>query len=183
MFKLIEYNSGLDLTEFYENALSRGYLNNSNRHIMVESLCYEDNWNVWLLEYNNQYVGAMGAHTLSLFDRPSYRICTRTCVFTDLLPINSIRTRQNIKEHQHYVAQYYIPKCIEWCPTDSDLYITSHDSEDASQRQVHTIFCPLLAESGVLTKTHELEYRGHLQTFWKLDRDIFLNQLNSYPRW
>ena len=47
MLKLVEYNGGLDLTEFYSNAELRGYKNNSNRYIMVESLSYEDNWNVW----------------------------------------------------------------------------------------------------------------------------------------
>ena len=184
MFNMREWTQSIDLAEFYQNALSRGYVNNSNQRIMVESLCYEDNWNVWLLEHNDKIVGATAAHSLTIFDKPSFRICARTCVLTNLLPIRSLRSLGNtIIKHQNITAQFYIPKCISWCPADSDLYITTHNSTDASQRQVHQIYCPALEKSGVLTKAHELEYRGHMQTFWKLDRQMFLEQLNSNTKW
>lgn len=184
MINIREWNQGIDLSEFYQEASNRGYVNNSTQRIMVDSLCSEDKWNVWLLEYNNKIVGATAAHSLTIFDKPSYRICARTCVLTNLLPIRTLRSLGNtITKHQNITAQYYIPKCISWCPSDSDLYITTHASTDASQRQVHQIYCPALEKSGVLTKTHELEYRGNLQTFWKLNKIEFMNQLNTMPRW
>jgi hypothetical protein len=184
MYKLVEYNDRLDLTSFYENASNRGFDNNSNKKILIDSFSKEHDSCIWILYYNDVPAGSVAAHSLDIFDKISYRICARTCVFTDLLPIRTLRSLGNtILKHQNITAQFYIPKCIEYCPVDSDLYITTNNSEIASQRQVHQIYCPALEKSGVLTKTHELMYRGHIQTFWKLDREIFLSQLNSYPRW
>jgi hypothetical protein len=48
---------------------------------------------------------------------------------------------------------------------------------------VHNIYAPSLVKTKVLTKAFDKEYRGHIQTFWKLNPDEFLEQLNSYPRW
>jgi hypothetical protein len=36
-----------------------------------------------------------------------------------------------------------------------------------------------MERAGVITKAFEKEYRGHVQTFWKLNKDIFLEQLEK----
>lgn len=183
MLKLVEYTEDLQLDDFYKNALSRGYENNSSKSIMIDSLNNEWDYKVWILYNNDIAVGATASHSLDILPN-SYRICTRTCLFTDMLPTHhTLRTRNNIREHQHITAQYFIPACIEFCPVESDLYITSHPSPVASQNLVHKIFCPTLEKTGCLQKTHELFYRGHLQSFWKLNKVEFMKQLALYPRW
>jgi len=182
MLRTIEYTDDLDLTDFYLGARTRGYENNANKSIMIDSLKKEWDYKIWILYYNDVAVGCTATHSLDILPN-AYRICARTCAFTDLLPVHNVRTTNNIRNHQHVTAQFYIPQCIEYCPIESDLYITTHASEVASQRQVHTIFCPTLEKIGCLEKTHELEYRGHIQTFWKLNKIEFMRQLNSYPRW
>jgi hypothetical protein len=75
-----------------------------------------------------------------------------------------------------------MPVCIEWAG-NSDMYITSHPSEVGTQRLVHNIWAPSLEKTGVLTRAFEKEYRGQLQTFWKLNPEVFLDQLSKVKRW
>jgi hypothetical protein len=72
-----------------------------------------------------------------------------------------------------------MPACIEWVAGRGDMYITSHASEVGTQRLVHTVWGPTLEKTGVLTKAFEKEYRGHVQTFWKLNASAFLEQLDK----
>lgn len=183
MLKTIEYSESLNLNDFYAYAKAKGYENNSNKVIMIDSLSKEKDYKLWILMYDDKAVGCTATHSLDILPN-AYRICARTCIFTDLLPKNhTLRTVNNIREHQHITAQYFIPLCVEYCPMNSDLYITTNKSLVASQRLVHSVFCPTLEKTGCLEKTHELEYRGHLQTFWKLNKIEFMKQLNQYPRW
>ena len=59
-------------------------------------------------------------------------------------------------------------ECIEWAG-NSNLYITSHKGDIGTQRLVHEIYCPALAKTGVLSLEQEITYRGHVQSFWKLN--------------
>jgi hypothetical protein len=182
MFKMIPWSSELDLTEFYAEANQRGFVNNSSQKMLVDSLAKESKWCVWILYYNNRAVGSVGAHSLPELDKKAYRICVRTCAFTDLMPFHSLRTKEGITTHQNVTAQFFIPKCIEWVG-DNDMYITTHPGEIGRQRLVHNIWGPNLEKTGVLTKTIEKEYRGHIQTFWKINSQEFLRQLNLYGKW
>jgi hypothetical protein len=184
MYKLVDWSPELDLSDFYRLAAARGFENNSSQRVLVDSFKNELESKVWILYYNDVPVGSAACHSLDIFENKSYRICARTCVFTDLLPLQHLRSRgYTIQKHQNATAQFFIPKCIEWAPSDADLYISTNSSEVASQDQVHRIYCPALVETGALEKTTELSYRGHLQTFWKLNREVFLDQLNQLPRW
>jgi len=40
-----------------------------------------------------------------------------------------------------------------------------------------------MAKSGQVTRICELEYRGSMQTVWKLCVDRFYEELNKHPRW
>jgi hypothetical protein len=104
-------------------------------------------------------------------------------VLTDLLPTTTLRTRNQIINHQHVTAQFLMPACINWVGDAGNMYITSHPSEVGTQKLVHTIWGPSLEKTGVLTRAFEKEYRGHVQTFWKLNTTVFLTQLKENKRW
>ena len=173
MYKIIPWTEDLDLTDFYEQANCRGFVNNNSQKTMIDCFRNERAWCVWILYYNDIAVGSVAAHTID----EGYRICARTCVLSDLLPLNTLRTRNQIITHQHITAQYFMPACIEWAK--DPMYITSHPSNVGTQKLVHNIWGPSLERTGVLTKSFEKEYRGHVQTFWKLNVDVFLEQLEK----
>ena len=184
LYKLVPWDPTLDLSDFYSEADRRGFVNNSSQRMLVDSLAREDQWAVWILYYNNRAVGSVGAHSLPELGANAYRICARTCVFTDLTPHRQLRAlRYTCQEHQNVTAQFFIPACIEWAGADKDLYISSHPSDVGTQRLVHNIYCPALVETGALERTCELDYRGHTQTFWRLNVAVFNLQLNSHSRW
>jgi hypothetical protein len=178
MYKIIPWTPELDLTEFYAEADRRGFVNNASQKAMIDCFRDEREWCVWILYYNNNAIGSVGAHSID----EGYRICARTCAFTDMLPAQTLRTRNQIQQHQHITAQFFMPVCIEWVG-NNDMYITTHPSEVGTQRLVHTIWGPSLEKTGVLTKAFKREYRGCNQTFWKLNTSVFLEQLNKVPKW
>lgn len=177
-YTITPFSEDLDLAEFYAEASARGFENNASQKAMVDCFQNERAWQVWILYYNDRAVGSVAAHSIE----EGYRICARTCVLTHLLPTDTLRTRNQIATHQHITSQFFIPTCIEWVG-DADMYITTHPSDVGTQRLVHSIWAPQMQKTGVLTPAFEKHYRGHLQTFWKLNTKVFLDQLNQYPRW
>ena len=181
---MVEWSEDLDLDEFYQEASKRGFENNSNRKILFDCFEKERQKSVWMLYYNNKPVGSVAAHSLDILGENAFRICARTCVFTDMIPISHMRTRRKtIQEHQNVTAQFYIPKCIEWAGPNANLYISTNESPVASQRLVHKIYCPALMETGAIETSQQIFYRGHEQTFWKLNTGVFLEQLDKFGRW
>jgi hypothetical protein len=178
MYKVIPWSSDLELSAFYKEADKRGFVNNNSQQSMIDCFRNEKEWQVWILYYNDIAVGSVAAHSID----EGYRICARTCVLTDLIPTSTLRTRNQIINHQHVTAQFLMPACIEWVG-NNDMYITSHPSEVGTQRLVHKIWGPALESTGALTRAFEKNYRGHVQTFWKLNKDVFLEQLNKVPKW
>jgi hypothetical protein len=183
MYKIIPWTSDLDLTEFYATAEAKGFTNNASQKMLVDSLAKEKAWCVWILYYNDKAIGSVGAHSFPEIGEDAFRIAVRTCVFTDLLPMNTLRTRNQIVTHQHVTSQFLIPACIEWTPPWADLYITSNESSVGTQRLVHNIFGPAMESSGQMKRIKEIEYRGTKQTVWQLFPDKFLEELGKHPRW
>jgi hypothetical protein len=183
MYRIIPWSIDLDLTEFYSTALQKGYVNNSSQRALINCFDKEKEKAVWILYYKDKPVGSVAAHSLDLFGENSYRICARTCVFTDQLPLNSLRTLKGITQHQNFTAQFFIPTCVEWAGKDKNLYISSNQSSEASQRLVHTVFCPALEKTGNLIYSGDYFYRGHTQSFWKLNVEKFYHDLEKYGKW
>jgi hypothetical protein len=183
MYNIVPFSDDLDLTEFYIKALARGYKNNSSKYWIKDCFRNEQSSQTWILYYNEKAVGSVVAHTFPEMGSNSYRIAARTCVLTEDIPTPSLRTRNQIITHQHATAQFLIPACIEWAGKENDLYITSNNLESGSQRLVHNIYFPSMAKSGQVTNVCELDYRGSMQTVWKLHVDRFYEELNKYPRW
>ena len=173
MFEIKEWTPELDLSNFYAEAQRRGFVNNASQQAMVDCFRNEREWKVWILYYNQLAVGSVAAHSID----EGYRICARTCLLSDLMPLTTLRTRNQIATHNHVTAQYLMPACIAWAK--EPMYITSHPSEVGTQRLVHSVWGPTLEKTGVLTRAFEKEYRGHVQTFWRVNTEVFLEQLEK----
>jgi len=182
-YKMEVWTPSTDLAEFYTECGKRGFVNNASQSALIDTFRKERDFQAWILFYNNQPVGSVVAHTLDVFNEPSFRICARTCVLTDKTDRSMVRTIRQIQQHQNHTAQFFIPACIEWAGKESDMYITSCSQDVASQRLVHQIFMPALNNQGTVDFVGDIVYRNQKQSFWKLNVDNFYQQLNSYPRW
>ena len=186
IYKLVEWNENLDLTEFYAEAEKRGHINNTSQKVMIDCFRNEQRSQVWILYKNDQAIGSVAAHTFPEMGDNSYRILARTCVLDGVIPNSGhgLGTgRWYIQQHQNFTCQFYIPKMIEWCGIDSNMYATSNQLASGSQRKVHNIYFPLLEKQGEFIRTKEMYYRGTEQTIWKLNPITFLENLERYVRW
>ena len=183
MYKIIPWTSELDLSFFYKQAEARGFANNASQKMLVDSLAKEDKWCVWILYYNDIAIGSVGAHSFPELGDNCYRIAARTCVFSDMLPMDTLRTRNQIVTHQHVTSQFLIPACIDWTPEGSKLFITSNESSIGTQRLVHRIFGPAMEATGQMKRITNMLYRGTEQTIWQLYPKKFYEELAKYKRW
>jgi len=183
MYKIIPFSDDLDLEEFYSKAKAKGFENNSSRFWLKDCFRNETESETWILYYNDKPVGSVAAHSFPEMGENAYRIAARTCVFTDELPLNNLRTVKGITTHQNATAQFLIPTCIEWAGKDKNLYITSNENEGGSQRLVHRIFFPALVKTGQAELATEMEYRGTKQSVWKINVDRFYEELEKHGKW
>lgn len=183
MYKIVPWKKDLDLNSFYKNALVRGFTNNSSQEMLVDCFNREKEKQVWILYYNNEAVGSVASHSFPEMGDNSYRICARTCVFSDLIPTPSLRTKNQIITHQHITGQFFIPTCINWAPAGSKLYITTNKNESGSQRLVHKIFAPAMEEAGQMKKIKNIFYRGTEQTVWEIYPDKFYEVYEKNNKW
>jgi hypothetical protein len=183
VYKIVPWSPNLDLTDFYAIANAKGFVNNASQKMLVDSLAKEDKWCVWILYYNDLAIGSVGAHSFPEMGDNCYRIAARTCVFSDMLPMDTLRTRNQIITHQHVTSQFLIPACIEWAPKDSNLFITSNESNTGTQRLVHKIFGPAMEATGQMKRIKQMLYRGTKQTIWQLYPAKFYEELAKYKRW
>lgn len=184
MYKIIPWNPDLDLSDFYKRAEEKGFDNNKDQKSLVDCFNNEKEKQVWILYFNDRAIGSVAAHSFDIMGSNSYRICARTCVLTDQTPITHLRTvKKTLQEHQNITAQFFIPICIQWAGPDNNLYITSNESKTGSQRLVHNIYCPALEKIGTLSNHGTINYRGTVQTAWKLNVKEFFRQLENFPRW
>ncbi len=183
MYKITPWSEDLNLTDFYKLAQAKGFVNNASQQMLVDCFRKEQAWQVWILFYNDVPVGSVAAHSFPEMGGNAYRIAARTCVFTDLLPHNTLRTKNQIVTHQHATSQFLIPVCIEWAPKGSRLFITSNENEAGTQRLVHRIFGPAMESTGQMKKIKDIFYRGTNQTVWELFPEKFFEELERNPRW
>lgn len=186
MYKIVPFSEELDLTDFYAEAERRGHVNNSSQKVMVDCFRNEERSQVWILYKDDKAIGSVAAHTFPEMGPNAYRILTRTCVLDGVIPNNGTGLgsgRWYIQQHQNTTCQFFVPKMIEWCGIDSEMYSTSNELDGGSQRKVHKIYFPLLEKQGEWTKGPTIEYRGCTQQVWKLHPDKFLENLSKYPKW
>jgi hypothetical protein len=179
MLNIVKWTSSLDLTDFYNTAEKKGFLNNASQRMLVDCFRNEREKEIWILYNDDKAIGSVAAHSFDEMGSDSYRIAVRTCVFTDQLPIRNLRTMTGIVTHQNVTAQILIPTCIEWAGRDKKLYITSNELSAGSQRLVHKIFFPALEKTGQVIKIGELDYRGTRQVVWQLIVENFYKNLEK----
>ena len=111
----------------------------------------------------------------------AYRIAVRTCSFDDLTKNRpGLRTANAvINRHQTIAGQILIPLCIEWAGRNKNLYISSNENDVGTQKIVHRRYCPGLQKNGVAEPAVDLEYRGAIQSFWKINVDVYYKQLKN----
>lgn len=184
MYEISEYKRDMDLSFFYKRCEQKRFLNNASQKRLIESFDRQKFYKLWILFYNNLPVGTTAAHDFDeIMGENSYRICVRTCVLSELLPIKHIRTKDGIINHQNIVSQIFIPTIINSLPVNSGLYITSCKKDEASMRLVDGIWAKLLMKQESLKKIKNVFYRGVEQTVWQLIPKIFLSNLYQHPRW
>mgnify|MGYP006298223287 CR=1 FL=1 len=184
MFKMIPWDQSIDLSDFYKKAEKYGYVNNASQHMLIDCFNNESKFQAWILYKDDVAVGSTVGHSLPELGQNAYRICSRICAFPEANPIKGLMTKNKILyQHQNFISQFFFPIGIEWAGFDSDLYMSTHPSEVGSQQLMHRTFCPTFEKMGVLSKECDIEYRGHLQTFWKINPYVLMDQLNLYQRW
>lgn len=182
MYKIIPWTEGLDLTDFYAEAASRGFVNNASQKAMIDCFRDESEWAAWMLYQDEKAVGSVAAHSFNVMGPNAYRVLARTCTFGTARQNSGLITpRKLIAEHQNLTDQFLLPACINWAK--GELYSTSNESGIASQRLVHRHYFPTLAKLGIVERVCEMNYRNTDQTVWRIYPDRFLENLNKFPRW
>jgi len=184
MYEIKKYNEDLDLTFFYKKCEEKGFTNNSSKEKLIDSFKNDKEYQLWILYYNNKPVGSTAIHSFDdIMGKNSYRICVRTCVLTDELNIKHIRPKSIIKKFQNIISQIFVPISIKQTPENSSLYITTSNKEIASMKAIHNLVLPELSKTNSVKNIKNVYYKGTEQTIWQLFPNIFLNNLNRYPKW
>ena len=184
-FKLVPYSNDLNLETFYQTANQKGFVNNSTKKMLVDSLSQEDRYQVWMLLWNDKVIGSTAAHSFPEMGPDSYRIACRICTFTDELPkeYQVVRTRDTIRNHQTTTQQFFQPAGIRWAGENKNYYVTTNENAEGTQRLVHSIVAPTLESVGVYTRVKDMDYRGTLQTVWRVNADVYFKQLEQVKQW
>ena len=184
MYKTVEWHEGLDLTNFYNEASRRGFVNNSSQKAMIDCFRNEREWNAWILYNNNNAVGSVAAHSFDDVMPGGYRILTRVCTFAEERKgAGLITPKRLVAEHQNLTDQFLLPQCIEWVAGRGRMFATSNASKEASQRLVHSYYFPTLAKLGIVSKIKDVHYRNTDQTVWEIHPEKFFANLERFERW
>lgn len=183
-FNLIKYTPELDLKQFYNTCLNEGSLNNSSQKLMVDCFNNESVFGAYVLQQDNVSVGFSAYHSLDIMGTNCYRICARNYVLGTARKLTSLSSvREIMVQHQNTTAQFFIPQFINDLGLESNLFITTNNSFMAKQRAVHNVYMPTLVKIGLAERIDDVDYRGHIQTFWRINSQKFLEDLCKYPRW
>lgn len=184
MWNIETYDGTQDLSEWYAAADKKKFYNNSSPEMLLSFLETEDDARLFLLYYKDKVVGNVAAHRLSslgILGKNAYRIAVRTCVLTHLIDNwkMEIKSYDNLLLWNNPTAQFLIPACINYVGRETPMYISTHTGGVGKQNAVHRIWTAMQVKMGVLKDPMELEYKGHIQTFWKLDVDKFEEVINA----
>ena len=176
MWKLEIYNGTQDLDQWFRDAKSKKFTNNSSKEMLIDYLQSEDDATLFLLYNNDNIVGNFVTHrlrSLGILGKDAYRIAARMCVINNRVEgprkISGLRSMNAENCHDHINHQFLYAVGLQYVGLDIPMYVSSHPSSVGSQKIVHQKYCPKLRELGLLDEPIELEYRGHFQYFWKVN--------------
>ena len=174
MYTLKEYYPEMDLSQFYEEARKRNYHNNDSYESMIKPFEDMHSKKILILSYNDKIVGSSISHPFL----DGHRIFARLCVFTDLTPFKRCGTVKAFKEHQHITARFFLP---EHAKLKGPLYFTTHPEPIAKMKGVHNNATKWFEQAGVVGWLGDMNYRGCVQSVWKVNTQKWLNDMNKYP--
>lgn len=186
MWKLEIYNGSQDLTQWFEDADKKKYVNNSSKEMLIDFLQNEEDSTLFLLYNNNRIVGNFVTHKLGglgILGANAHRVAARMCVINDYIEgprkISGLRSMNAENCHDHINHQFLYAAGLQYLGLDTPMYVSSHPSDVGSQKIVHKKYCPKLLELGLLEEPIELEYRGHFQYFWKINTQVWWDTFQS----
>ena len=84
-----------------------------------------------------------------------------------------------LKRCEDVSSRFYVPKMIEWCGMDTNMYCTTNDLEGGKQRTVHRVWLPIMSKQGIVYKIKMIMRMWN--KLWKLNPRV-LRHLISLPR-
>ena len=181
MFRLVEFDESLNLSDFYKECDEKGYTNNNSQKRIWDRFKKYKKHNTWIFYRDFTPMGSVVAHSFDEYKKDSFRVLVCTCVLEKHTKYNFIGQASQFKKHQHFTAQFYIPKMIEWCGINSSMYITTHPEETGQMKKVHSLIMQLWKGMKLVERVDEITYRNSRQTVWKFNAKEFLKQLDKYP--
>ena len=181
MFRLVEFDESLNLSDFYKECDEKGYTNNNSQKRIWDRFKKYKKHNTWIFYRDFTPMGSVVAHSFDEYKKDSFRVLVCTCVLEKHTKYNFIGQASQFKKHQHFTAQFYIPKMIEWCGINSNMFITTHPSETGKTKKVHNFAMRVWSNMGLVEKTEDIQYRGVNQTVCKLNAEEWLKQLKEHP--
>jgi len=181
MLRLIDFDEDLDLSFFYKECDKKGWKNNNSQKRIYDKFKKYDKHNTWILYEEMLPVGSVVAHSFDEYEKGSFRVLATTCVLEEFTTYNSLGHVKEFKRHQHITARFYIPKMIEWCGINNNMYITTHPDEVGQMKKVHTFVMRMWTKWGLVEKKDDITYRDAKQSVWKLNAKEWLYQLDKYP--
>jgi len=174
MYTVKEYHPKMDLNQFYEEARKRNYHNNDSYESMIKPFEDLPDTKIFILYYNNRVVGTSISHPFL----NGYRIFTRLCVFIDMTHFQGCWTPQIFKRHQHVTPQIFFR---EHSKLKGPLYFTTHSENTGKMTSMHRSVTKWLEECEIINWWGDINYRGCVQSVWKVNTQKWLNDMNKYP--
>jgi hypothetical protein len=183
MFSIVEFNKNIDLTEFYKQCNLKGFYNNCNEDVLHNNMIHFNDFKVFLLYFNDRCIGSVGLHSLEelgILGDNAYRIAVRTCILSHLIDGNRLLKVQNYSKApmNHYASQFLITACINYA-SGKPMYISTNDSKVGAQNKVHRTWAKIMNQQGYISDPIDLEYRGKIQSFWKLNEEFYMKNLRE----
>jgi hypothetical protein len=152
-----------------------GYINNSSLKAMKYEWC-KDYGEYFCAIRDDKIVAVAGCHPLPEVGENAWRILFRGCE----LPHQDIFKGLGKGDWNSITQREFIPKFIEWCPTN-ELYLTTnitHEHSNGKAERNHRLM-GLLAKQGILDKHCDMELYFTEQTIWKLNIEEYTKRRNK----
>ena len=181
MYKVVRWNESIDLTDFYAKAEQKGFLNNSNRHMLIDCFNNEREYYLNLLYENDTIIGCQVVHSFDDVAGPGAYRSGRTCTVGGS---RRLLGRATITKMQNYVDQFLHPASFKLIESlGGTHYSTSNILKVGSQEKVNRTYFKELERQGIVTYVKDIEYRNTPQTLWRFNNERFWKLKSIYPSW
>jgi len=161
---------------FCKHAEELGYINNASLKAMKYEWCNDFGGKYFCAIKDDIIIAVAGCHPLPEVGENAWRILLRGCE----LPNTDTFKGLGKGDWNSITQREFIPKFIEWCPSD-ELYITTnitHEHSNGKASRNHRLM-GLLAKQGILDKHCDMELYYTAQTVWKLNINEYTRRRNK----